>query len=92
MHQELSRARGQQLAGLSSTELADLETSAKEALRRVQKAAAASESTCAICWDEPREVVFLPCMHRVCCSDCAKQPSVCPLCKAHIDERRRVYG
>jgi hypothetical protein len=41
---------------------------------------------------EPRAVLFLPCKHRCCCEGCAAEPRACPLCKATINERMRIFG
>lgn len=86
------RAAGLDLAGLDSAQLDALEGRAKESLRRVQKAASASDSVCVICYDRPKAVAFSPCMHRACCEQCANVPAECPLCRATIAERKRVYG
>ena len=46
---------------------------------------------CAICLDAPREVVF-NCDHYVLCGACAATVSECPVCRAPITERRRVFA
>lgn len=43
------------------------------------------ESECAICWDEPRDTLILPCRHLAVCAECAEkiryQQSACPICR-----------
>ena len=48
---------------------------------------------CVVCKDNDRNVVFKPCMHIVCCMDCANQllNNQCPNCRMDIDMKERVY-
>ena len=51
---------------------------------------------CKICLDAEIGVVFLPCGHLVCCSNCAleiqtKRSSICPVCRSHIESTIRTY-
>ena len=87
---ELRRLRGHDLAGCADLDALAVEL--REALQRVQRAAVASDAHCVICWDAPKAVVFLPCKHRCCCEQCARQSLRCPLCKAAVTERMRVFG
>lgn len=47
--------------------------------------------TCRICMDAAIDTVFFPCAHVIACSECADRCQSCPLCRASIDEARRVY-
>ncbi|XP_017755290.1 PREDICTED: E3 ubiquitin-protein ligase RNF34 isoform X2 [Eufriesea mexicana] len=42
------------------------------------------ENLCKVCWDEPIECVILECGHMVCCLNCGKQMSECPICKQYV--------
>ncbi|XP_017792184.1 PREDICTED: E3 ubiquitin-protein ligase RNF34 [Habropoda laboriosa] len=46
---------------------------------------------CKICWDEPMECVFLECGHVVCCLNCGKQMSECPICKQYVVRIVRLF-
>ncbi|CAK9822940.1 E3 ubiquitin-protein ligase RNF34 [Anthophora retusa] len=46
---------------------------------------------CKICWDEPIECVFLECGHMVCCLNCGKQMSDCPICKQYVVRIVRTF-
>eukprot|EP00756_Hemistasia_phaeocysticola_P057892 Hpha_TRINITY_DN344_c0_g1::TRINITY_DN344_c0_g1_i1::g.112586::m.112586 len=59
---------------------------------------------CVICYDERRSIVFEPCNHCLCCSDCAdvmtdeeyekqgRKPQGCPACKQSIKGLRPLGG
>lgn len=44
-----------------------------------------------ICMDASIDTVFFPCAHVVACGECAVRCESCPLCRASIDESKRVY-
>ena len=46
---------------------------------------------CVYCLDKPKCVRFDPCGHLACCFECAALLSSCPMCRAPIRERQRVY-
>eukprot|EP01062_Namystynia_karyoxenos_P081401 TRINITY_DN894_c0_g2_i1.p1 TRINITY_DN894_c0_g2~~TRINITY_DN894_c0_g2_i1.p1 ORF type:complete len:660 (+),score=170.71 TRINITY_DN894_c0_g2_i1:87-2066(+) len=52
------------------------------------KPALADRELCVVCLDERRAVVFLPCLHMVCCEQCGEQVAECPLCRVAVEERR----
>jgi len=67
---------------------------ARDARRRDddrRRAAGDDAALCAICLDAPREVVF-NCDHYVLCGACAATVAECPVCRAPITERRRVFA
>ena len=51
--------------------------------------------TCIICFDKPKDTLFLDCKHLCACNDCAlliiKSNPVCPLCKANIVSSIKVF-
>ena len=52
---------------------------------------APASATCRVCLRSERTTVFEPCKHVVCCSTCADNVTECPICRAHIESRTRVY-
>ncbi|VDI54562.1 polyadenylate-binding protein-interacting protein 1 [Mytilus galloprovincialis] len=48
---------------------------------------------CKICFDDPVEVTFLPCMHACCCKNCSDKlkPKQCPICRKRIRQSRTLY-
>jgi hypothetical protein len=42
------------------------------------------EADCKICFSKQRAVVFLPCGHYVCCSNCGLKLTKCPMCRMAI--------
>ena len=48
---------------------------------------------CVVCLAEERRVLLLPCRHLCVCEDCAgdRRLERCPLCRAAIEDRMRVY-
>ncbi|XP_037908413.1 E3 ubiquitin-protein ligase XIAP-like [Hermetia illucens] len=49
------------------------------------------KNECKICSGENRNVVFLPCGHVVACSECAERCESCPICRARIEQRHKLY-
>lgn len=48
------------------------------------------EYTCCICMENKINIVFLPCGHAICCSQCPKV-DICPTCRAKIEVHHRLY-
>ncbi|CAN8238930.1 unnamed protein product [Cochlearia groenlandica] len=46
---------------------------------------------CRVCFEEPINVVLLPCRHHVLCSTCCEKCKKCPICRVLIEERMPVY-
>jgi hypothetical protein len=42
---------------------------------------------CAVCLDQEKNTVFIPCGHFYTCTDCAKALQACPICRTAIKER-----
>jgi len=55
-----------------------------ESMKRVRE-----ESTCCICMEAPRQVLFLPCRHVCCCEACSQQLQRCPVDRTLISEQIR---
>jgi len=60
--------------------------SVKQELEHLQKM-----SLCKNCFQAKAAVVLLPCGHLALCSDCSRESSTCPLCKAVIRETIHSY-
>ena len=41
---------------------------------------------CAICFETPPDIIFLPCMHHLSCFKCSSNLNKCPLCKTNIKQ------
>lgn len=46
---------------------------------------------CAICYENDRDVVFIPCKHNVCCIKCSKSIRQCPVCRFKITDIIKIY-
>lgn len=46
---------------------------------------------CAICFDRPRNTLFIPCSHITACKECSRQLVNCPVCRELIREEKIVY-
>ncbi|XP_065547470.1 baculoviral IAP repeat-containing protein 7 [Lathamus discolor] len=60
--------------------------SAEEQLRRLLE-----ERVCKVCLDKDVSVVFVPCGHLVACRECAFNLTLCPVCRAVIQNRVRTF-
>ncbi|KAG5272108.1 hypothetical protein AALO_G00161740 [Alosa alosa] len=50
-----------------------------------------SSSECVVCMEHGSQVIFLPCGHVCCCYECNEALQLCPLCRAAIEQRVRLY-
>jgi hypothetical protein len=57
---------------------------------RASRRAARDASACVVCLERPRQILF-GCDHFAVCATCAPQCADCPLCRAPVASRRRVY-
>jgi hypothetical protein len=48
------------------------------------------ELWCAICWDLPRDTVFVPCGHISSCYICSKGCKRCPVCRKPVEDRVKM--
>jgi hypothetical protein len=46
------------------------------------------DDPCIVCCERVMDCVFVPCGHQVCCSDCGKQLTACPVCKVQCSVLR----
>lgn len=46
---------------------------------------------CAVCYENDRDVVFIPCKHNVVCIKCSKNIKQCPVCRIKINDIIRIY-
>ena len=71
-----------------------LETASERVQREVMRreiTAVPEEQTCAICYDRPPNMTFVPCGHKMTCEQCAERVRECPNCRAPIRVRQRTY-
>ncbi|CAH8327090.1 unnamed protein product [Eruca vesicaria subsp. sativa] len=47
---------------------------------------------CKVCFEDPVNVVLIPCRHHVLCSTCCKKCETCPICRVLITHRMPVYN
>lgn len=65
----------------------------KTVAKKVSVEEKADDSTCVVCFEKQREIAFVPCGHRCCCSDCSKMVlENCPLCRAKFTSKIKVFG
>ena len=50
-----------------------------------------SELQCVVCFDENKNIVFVPCHHLCCCEDCGATLQKCPLCRKGISDRVKIF-
>jgi len=50
-----------------------------------------SSINCAICYENDRDAVFIPCKHNVACLKCSKNIKNCPVCRFKITDVIKIY-
>uniref|UniRef100_A0AC34Q909 RING-type domain-containing protein n=2 Tax=Panagrolaimus sp. JU765 TaxID=591449 RepID=A0AC34Q909_9BILA len=50
-----------------------------------------STLVCTTCMDHPRNVLYMPCLHFICCSNCAYNSDTCSICRTRIMGKVEVY-
>lgn len=50
-----------------------------------------SETACVVCEDNKPIMLFMPCMHNICCKQCSDLLKECPTCRGAVDMRVRVF-
>ncbi|OQV21123.1 hypothetical protein BV898_04887 [Hypsibius exemplaris] len=68
-----------------TTAPSDIESITKE-YERLKK-----ERICKVCLVRDSQMIFHPCGHLVCCSQCSAEVQTCPVCRAVIAQKSRVY-
>jgi chromosome segregation ATPase len=49
------------------------------------------KAKCLICFDRTKAIIFVPCGHKVCCATCSSQVRICPVCRANIEIKQKVF-
>ncbi|CAN7994462.1 unnamed protein product [Ixodes pacificus] len=49
------------------------------------------QNPCAVCLDDEKSVLFLPCQHLVACVNCASAVDTCPMCRTPIKSAIRAF-
>jgi hypothetical protein len=67
--------------------------SSAPASSKVPRSDADSDSRlqCKVCWEEDSQAAFVPCGHAATCWNCSAKVRKCPICRAPITERIRIY-
>lgn len=50
------------------------------------------DQPCAVCMENAAIVLYLPCVHLVCCGRCSSLLTECPTCRTHIDHKIHTYN
>ena len=46
---------------------------------------------CKVCWEKQVQTVLVPCGHSCACWECGLKLQTCPLCRAAVNSRMRVF-
>ncbi|KAI0243054.1 Baculoviral IAP repeat-containing protein 7-B [Lamellibrachia satsuma] len=52
---------------------------------------ASASLTCLVCKTAEKNIVFLPCGHLACCTNCAKSCTICPICRCTLKGSVHAY-
>ena len=50
-----------------------------------------ASADCCVCWENKKNVLFLPCKHCCICSKCAAKTTCCPLCRSPIASTTTIF-
>uniref|UniRef100_A0A6B2LWW0 RING-type domain-containing protein n=1 Tax=Arcella intermedia TaxID=1963864 RepID=A0A6B2LWW0_9EUKA len=49
------------------------------------------KQACVVCLTDKKAMVFVPCGHMSCCVNCSGRVSTCPVCRAAISQKVKVF-
>ena len=50
------------------------------------------QTTCIVCFANAKSHLAVPCGHQCACGPCSARMESCPICRAPITERRRIFS
>jgi hypothetical protein len=53
-----------------------------------EESLATIEDACILCCEKSMDSVLIPCGHQICCQECGKNLTTCPVCKVHCSVLR----
>jgi len=62
-----------------------------ERIKKKMKEEVDDKTKCLICCDRTKAIIFVPCGHRVCCVQCSNEVHTCPVCRAPIEIKQKVF-
>ena len=80
---------GREGAGSSVSEVRVRELSR---LLREEMRALEEQRLCVVCATEEKAIVLMPCRHHQICEPCSKELNICPLCRAAITDRIKIFS
>jgi hypothetical protein len=96
-HADLSTKTALVCAAADSFKRANIEREQRQVISKKVNEALKVERLCNICYQNPKSIVFFPCRHICCCSECAAKvhipntDSKCILCNTTITSSFSVY-
>lgn len=75
----------------SSTLMSSLNITQLQRQLEEEKQKQHDSTLCTLCWERSKCVAFRPCGHVCSCETCSRKVSQCPLCRAPIQQRVRVF-
>lgn len=64
-------------------------TKGKNAIQKI--CSKQSNYICKVCFDKDIEIFYLPCQHAVTCSECSNSLNACPVCRAPLIKKLKIY-
>ena len=52
----------------------------------------ASKTECVVCLSAESVMALMPCGHRCACEGCGPGLKTCPMCRADVQEAKRIFG
>ena len=94
LEHELGRKSGALIPSMSRAQLKEQKRWHEEMVRSYEAALeeeADNIRLCKVCRERSLAIVLSPCQHLVLCIECAPQISLCPVCRAVVTSRDRVF-
>jgi len=58
----------------------------------VEESLEASKTECVVCMSAESVMALMPCGHRCACEECGPGLKTCPMCRADVQEAKRIFG
>jgi hypothetical protein len=81
-----------EIMSMNTAQLKETKEKLGKSLKLIKELETKSEQMmCVVCFEQKKNIVFIPCKHCTCCEQCSVQIDSCPMCRTDIKERMEIF-